>query len=125
MNKKFNKKVLYAIAFWMLSILTFGSFGFLVDLHKKIKTLNADYFMMKTLNLNFTTADIFYNGPFVLGVIFFIFYMYFGTAGLKDRFVKEKSGISIKIISLALSVTLLFLVGIVSMAWLILFLGGE
>ena len=105
-----NKKVLYSIGFLMLSALSFRSEDFWMNFYEKISTTNIDYFMLENLKLGFTTFDIFFNCPLVLGVIFFIFYMYFGIKGLKQSFGIEKKRMLIIVPSMVLLGILLFLI---------------
>ena len=105
-----NKKVLYAIGFLALSVFIFRSWDSWLNFTDKIHTTNIDYFMLENLKLGFTTFEIFFDGPLVLGVIFFIFYMYFGIKGLKQSFGIEKKSTLINISSVVLLGILLFLI---------------
>lgn len=106
-----NKKVLYSISFLALSVFIFSLWDSWLNFTDKIHTTNIDYFMLENLKLGFSTFEIFFDGPLVLGVIFFILYMYFGVKGLKQSFGIEKKSTLIYVSSMALLGILLFLIG--------------
>lgn len=115
MNKKWNRKIIYSIVCSALSILSFWSWSFWVEVGGKVPAISDfNWFMFQIFNWPNAVFDISYFGPLVLGAIFLLLATYLGVMRAKQNSDNEKMGILwIIVASIAFLSILLFIIGLI------------
>lgn len=115
MNKKGNRKILYSIVYSALSILSFWSWPFWVEVGGKVSAISDfNWFMFQTFNWSNAVFDISYFGPLMLSAVFLLLATYFGVMGVKQNSNNEKTGMLwIIVASIAFLSILLFIIGLI------------
>ena len=82
---KWNKKVLYSLTCLALSIASFLSWSFWMNVVSKMSPINDfDWFMFSRFNWLHAILDISFFGPLIFGALFLFFAMYLGITGAKS-----------------------------------------
>ena len=96
-NMKLNKKVLYSLTCLALSIASFLSWSFWMNVVSKMSPINDfDWFMFSRFNWLHASLDISFFGPLIFGALFLFFAMYLGITGAKS-YDNQKKGVLISV----------------------------
>ena len=97
MNKKWNKKLLYSLTCLALSIASFLSWSFWMNVGGKLSVTNDfSWFMFQTFGWFYAILDISFFGPLIFGALFLFFAMYLGITGAKS-YDNQKKGVLISV----------------------------